>query len=293
MATSPEAGWYTDPGDATRHRYWDGNAWTDKSRPGTDGSATGPASGGSNVKRRGRLLPISLAAGVVVAVGAAVITLAVLPDHDADPTPSATATHNTATDDTTQGDVEPITELTPWEVNIPSDWSTFVSRSGAIEYSYNPTWTDISTIISEEALTDSPELGSTQAEIAGAWMMDGSALSGGTSLTIFALSDGTVPLFLPIQTEQFASSNATAAGGTNYTVVVDAGFTTAQGYDAWRVDYTMDLYGVTAYQSVIGFVSDVTLGFIFVSSINDVDQWMPDLLSVTDSLVVVKPPVSP
>jgi hypothetical protein len=27
--TSPAAGWYPDPEDATRQRYWDGTAWTD------------------------------------------------------------------------------------------------------------------------------------------------------------------------------------------------------------------------------------------------------------------------
>ena len=29
----PQAGWYDDPEDATRLRYWDGSAWTDERRP--------------------------------------------------------------------------------------------------------------------------------------------------------------------------------------------------------------------------------------------------------------------
>ena len=57
----PEAGWYDDPEDAARLRYWDGTAWTDERRerptppppPPGDGSAwtTGDAgfAGGSDV----------------------------------------------------------------------------------------------------------------------------------------------------------------------------------------------------------------------------------------------------
>lgn len=290
MAASPEAGWYADPGDATRYRYWDGTAWTDKTRPATGGTDSDVGAGGAAKTRRRRLLPLAIAAGGVLVVGAGAVAIVVLNDNGS--TPQATSPTSTPSHDTAPEDVSPITDLSPWEVFIPSDWQTFVSRSGAIEYSYDPTWTDVSGLNNEQAFSDTPGLESTQVEIAGTWMVSGSALSGGTSLMVMAFSDGSVPILLPVQTEAFARSNATAAGGTDYTVLVDAGFTTGQGYEAWRVDYTMDVYGVHANQAVIGFISDVTMGFIYVSSIDDFDVWLPDLLSVADSLVVVKPPVS-
>ncbi|MFB9749515.1 DUF2510 domain-containing protein, partial [Leifsonia shinshuensis] len=31
--TTPDAGWYTDPGDTQRVRWWDGAAWTGHVRP--------------------------------------------------------------------------------------------------------------------------------------------------------------------------------------------------------------------------------------------------------------------
>ncbi len=291
MAASPEAGWYADPGDATRHRYWDGTAWTEKTRLGAEAASLGETPSGAGTRRR-RFPPVAIAATAVVALGAIAGAVVVLSNNATDPTPHSTPT-DTASHDTSQGDGNPVTELTPWDVYVPSDWVVFTSRSGAIEYSYDPTWTDISGMTSEQALADTPGLESMEVELAGSWMISGSALSGGTSLMVIALSDGTVPILLPIQTEQFANSNATATGGTNYTVLTDAGFTTGEGYKAWRVDYTMDVYGVHANQTVIGFISDVTIGFVYVSSIDDFDTWMPDLLSVVDSLVVVKPPVGP
>lgn len=33
MSTTPPAGWYPDPGDATQVRYWDGQQWTDQLAP--------------------------------------------------------------------------------------------------------------------------------------------------------------------------------------------------------------------------------------------------------------------
>lgn len=39
MSETPPAGWYPDPQDNTRQRYWDGNAWTEHTAPGQQASS--------------------------------------------------------------------------------------------------------------------------------------------------------------------------------------------------------------------------------------------------------------
>lgn len=47
MSETPAAGWYPDPQDATKQRYWDGNAWTEHTAPGAQPAApSAPAGGG-------------------------------------------------------------------------------------------------------------------------------------------------------------------------------------------------------------------------------------------------------
>ncbi len=45
MSDTPPAGWYPDPQDANRQRYWDGTAWTEHTADATpQATATGPGS---------------------------------------------------------------------------------------------------------------------------------------------------------------------------------------------------------------------------------------------------------
>lgn len=46
--SNPPAGWYPDPQDANRQRYWDGNAWTEHTADATPQAAAGgtPTTGG-------------------------------------------------------------------------------------------------------------------------------------------------------------------------------------------------------------------------------------------------------
>lgn len=46
MSETPPAGWYPDPQDDSRQRYWDGNAWTEHTADGA-GQATASASSSS------------------------------------------------------------------------------------------------------------------------------------------------------------------------------------------------------------------------------------------------------
>ena len=52
MSETPPAGWYPDPQDAGRQRYWDGDAWTEHTAdasPQASGQPSGPASTASTV----------------------------------------------------------------------------------------------------------------------------------------------------------------------------------------------------------------------------------------------------
>jgi uncharacterized protein YbjQ (UPF0145 family) len=44
MSNIPPAGWYPDPSDASRVRYWDGAVWTDQFAPAQQGPPMMPAS---------------------------------------------------------------------------------------------------------------------------------------------------------------------------------------------------------------------------------------------------------
>lgn len=77
MAQQTQAGWYTDPGDANRLRYWDGTAWTEHVRT----TAEVPESSSAGSPRRSvHWLPWALAALVLVV--ALVGWLALRPDAD-------------------------------------------------------------------------------------------------------------------------------------------------------------------------------------------------------------------
>ncbi|MEI8240056.1 MAG: heavy metal-binding domain-containing protein [Actinomycetota bacterium] len=44
MSNNPPAGWYPDPTDASRMRYWDGNAWSEQFAAAQPAELTMPAS---------------------------------------------------------------------------------------------------------------------------------------------------------------------------------------------------------------------------------------------------------
>lgn len=47
MSETPPAGWYPDPQNASRQRYWDGTAWTEHTAEGSPGAA--PSSGATTM----------------------------------------------------------------------------------------------------------------------------------------------------------------------------------------------------------------------------------------------------
>lgn len=273
MAETPIAGWYADPADGTQLRYWDGGAWTAQIRSATTSSAT---------KTPRRRLPGIAIAGIVVA---ALLTISgfivIIMNAGGDP------------DSTSTGTSTPGSETAP-KVTVPDGWALFTSRSGAIQYFYDPAWTDVWTPELEiSAIESGGNIDGVEMELCGSWLVSGSAFSGGTNLVVIATSDGTIPIMLGLQTKGFVQGNAASVGGEDLNISFDEGFTTASGYEAWRIDYTMTAYDTEMYSSVVAFQHDVTIGFAYIASLEDFDVWMPDFLTLADSLVVVKPPVSP
>ncbi len=55
--TTPDPGWYPDPDDASRARYWDGQAWTDRTRALETGAAQPDAPEPAAAKTRAAAAP--------------------------------------------------------------------------------------------------------------------------------------------------------------------------------------------------------------------------------------------
>ncbi len=284
MPEAPSAGWYADPADSTRLRYWDGKAWSNQIRP----AETQPGSKAPRHRLPGIAI-VGIVFGALLTVGgfAAIILNAT---DKSDPTPTSASTPGS---DVTPTPVNTEGSTTP-EVIIPENWELFTSRSGAIQYAYDPAWTDIWTPEYEQAMVEGAgDLNGVEMEVAGSWLLDGSAWTGGTNLIIVASSDGTTPRMLGLQAQSFVQANAASVNGEDLEEAFDEGFTTANGYEAWRIDYTFSAYGSELYASVIAFQHDITIGFLYIASLEDFDVWTPGFLAVADSLVVIKPPVSP
>ena len=71
MSASPPAAWYPDPSSPAIHRYWDGAAWTEQTRPAT---LTAPPASQTAIyqdqpkKKRGGSLVLKIVLGIVLAV---------------------------------------------------------------------------------------------------------------------------------------------------------------------------------------------------------------------------------
>lgn len=273
MTGTPEAGWYSDPADAKQLRYWDGNAWSNQIR-------ASESSPGAGTPRSG--LPVIGIVGIVAAGLLAVggITAILLNSGRDSDTPGGTATDTT--------------EHTAPEVVVPEGWDLFVSRSGSVEYAVDPDWTDAWTPEYEAYVLSSTGMDNAEMELAGTWITDGSQFTGDTILMVVLTGMGAPPVgSLEIGAEEFVKGTSLSSGDSPYEVVLSQGMTLTQGYEAWRLDHTLTFDGTAQNASVVIFEYETTVGFVYIISPDPFDQWLPGFLSVVDSLVLVKPPVSP
>ncbi|MCJ7827168.1 MAG: DUF2510 domain-containing protein [Demequinaceae bacterium] len=109
---TPTPGWYADPADGGRHRYWDGNAWTGKTR--SAGVSTLSVEDSPKQRRTGLWLGLGLLA--IAGIGAAVAFL--LDSYDTEP-----GAKPGSTPDVAESAPTPISTTDPSEVIVPEGWS--------------------------------------------------------------------------------------------------------------------------------------------------------------------------
>lgn len=270
MADSPALGWYEDPGNATQLRFWDGEGWTDQVS-----SMTSDDGGVGHRRRLSGWAIAGIVACALLVVGG--ITAIIVQTTKG----SSSSEHSSA-------------ENTLPPLPAPQGWETYISRSGAIAYAYDPEWTNLYTPEYETMVLAMGGTTDVETELAGVWMLDGSAFTGETTLVILAFDEGTTNhLPLSYQSSGWVHEWAQTAEADGYDIGVDESYTTNTGLDAWRTDFTMTVDGTPLYSSVVLFDYDVTSGVVYVMSVKDFDFWITDFLNVANSIVVIKPPVSP
>lgn len=278
MAISPEAGWYTDPGDGTRHRYWDGAAWTDQTRSG-DG-ATAP--------RRSTRRPwlwAGISAGILVLTATVWLFVSAdwssQGDFGANPTP-------TATDHGSQAlpIPQPSSTTSASDVVVPEGWGLFTSPTGVLSCAIDTEWLDVLAPSDQDQIHEAysyyPDLTS---EFSAYWNLGGLLSVEGPWVEVWSVSDGTTTRGLRGQATSYADS-----GGDNYSPVADEEFLSDHGYSGWRIDYTMTYDDVLHFETIIVIGAGETLVVLYGSSTIGFDTYLDGMLGVARSLVVHHPP---
>lgn len=292
MATSPVAGWYADPANSKNVRFWDGTAWSNSTRPvEAVAQSTAALSSGSLDFPETTKKPRSIGTIVAIVAGvgllAASITVGVVAMSNKDVVAQPTVDAQPSSDQ--PQDAKPNDTGETHELVIPEGWVSFTSRSGAIEYQRDGIWSDTYTIEIEQIFATAAETPGVEFELAGMWQIDEANLSG-PALGVIAGSDGTTARNLRLQTMSFVRSDAQSNGSGDYTTTLDEGYFTPQGYEAWRVDYTYDLYGTPLFNTVIGVMHDTTIVFVYGGSLTEDDSWIEEVATLADTLVIVKAP---
>jgi len=273
MAGAPTPGWYADPADVSRHRYWDGKQWTDKTRSAVTGISERPTTGPKSLA----WLWIALAVLALGGIGAAVV-FAMGSDEGA----------STASDDPTPTEeAQPASTTEPSEVVVPEGWSLYTSETGVMSYAVDPEWMDALTPADQafvhEWWADYPEV---RSEYSGAWLLEQESIWDNVSITLVSYDDGEWPTFL----QSWARGYSDAGSLENLEVLVDEEFTNDRGYDGWRFDYDGDFEGVHYSEIVVVLRAGTTLVYIYGVSDVGFEAFEEGLIALADSVVVHHPP---
>jgi len=267
MEGTPIPGWYMDPSNGSQHRYWDGTAWTTRTR--SAGITTSPFGGDPAPQRTGLWIALGLLA--VAGIGTTAFLL-LRPDGETvaeSPSPSASTP-------------EPISTTDPSDVVVPEGWELYTSATGVMSYAVDPAWEDLLGPADQDyihSFYSEPEQATS--EYSGAWLLSGSAWTGGTSVYIMSVSDGTEPALLRAQAKGFAGSEI-----DDIEILLDEEFTSAHGYEGWRIDYNAMIDDVTFPESVIMLKSGVTLIIVYATTNEATPVFADGLLTLVDSIVV-------
>lgn len=225
------AGWYTDPWDATKHRYWDGGQWTAGQAP-----AQAPVHAPAPAKSRGLSgkAIAGIVAGVTVLVVGAIAAVAIFLPRLEDATMAALNSEPTGR---------------PLESSDRSGWSATPAMGGTATFKYDPAWEDASDYVDGQAMEATMQAeGGVDATFDGAWLVAGDMEA-----------DSTVVIAVSVEDVGGSSSARLEATGfiTNLTFGVEGTDTTAEGpvltsggYEGYVAEYEFPLYGETWPNSV-------------------------------------------
>jgi type II secretory pathway pseudopilin PulG len=255
MTTPPEPGWYTDASDSTRHRYWDGVAWTEWTRSAEEYRA--PAVEVAPPARTGGRV-VAIVAIAVLGIGAVVAAILLLTGG-----PS------------TKGIV----------ANDTIGWVRQSALSEAVTFSIDPGWEDISDPGMEASFSAS--MGSAMGsysytlELSGVWLVSGSQ-NDGTVFLMMAMNVGVDPSDL--ESEARSTTGALAYGLPDYSEILSESATTNSGDAAWRVDFSASQYGERMNGSFFLVVDENTTVICEAVSTEDFDVWLGDFLAMSKTV---------
>ena len=175
--------------------------------------------------------------------------------------------------------------------DVPTGWAMYTSRSGAVTYAHNPSWTDGYSIERERATypNGSPPGGSL--ELGGFWTWGTPNSPSATVVQVMVVThpgntDG------PRETAiGFATGASANAPGTGEVQTMNAAIAVSSRYDAWRIDSTFSTSDGPVYTSGIAFVDGDTAVIVYCMSRQPPTVWSDDVLALARSITIVGPAV--
>ncbi len=258
-------GWYPDPSDSTKTRYWDGSAWTDQVHESAP-----------KKNRLGLILGIGIPA--VLIVGALVIAGVVAAINGAQARIGDNGPGGSA------GDKTPDVASVPSDHRVPAGWQVASPPSGSVTYYVDPTWTEFTDLLGDPADTMGEVPGGGALEFSGAWLMDGSFAEGGTNVILLSATYGKD--IRNVSAELTSYMLGASAAFEDVDVVASDTFTTVNGYKAARRDITGQIAGDDYSMIVFAVTKDDAIVFVQISSDQPLETYVDDAVAVANSLVI-------
>ncbi|WP_062517043.1 DUF2510 domain-containing protein [Demequina gelatinilytica] len=241
--TSPAAGWYPDPSDASRRRWWDGAAWTEQvapaeaepfATPGTDPFAQ-PEPARRNL---GKIIGSAVAALVVGYLVYSGVVAAIEGATGSGDAGAATGSEGGQT----------------LEAPVSTTWTAMPILDGGGSVAYDPSWQDISDVIGADLIESqaADQMGG-ELFVDGAWLVSGDLVNGGVSAVAISVPDVGGPSSARLEALAFVS-NATA-GVEDVEITAQRAVTTTRGLGGYIIEFGFPMYGLQI-QNTVGVIVD-------------------------------------